>query len=163
MSRVALVIATLAAVMGSMLAGCSGPSVSMPEWLSSKPSPPPLQTLQFQSQPPGAEVRTAKGQTCQTPCSLQVQPESQSITFEKGGFVSHTVQVSVSERAEHSFFSKDPPPTLTPNPVQVAFLALPKSTIKPRHYQTVLHNMHRRTPKPPPQQPAEDAPPAQQQ
>jgi hypothetical protein len=150
--------------MGSMLAGCSGPSVSMPEWLSSKPSPPPLQTLQFQSQPPGAEVRTAKGQTCQTPCSLQVQPESQSITFEKGGFVSHTVQVSVSERAEHSFFSKDPPPTLTPNPVQVAFLALPKSTIKPRHYQTVLHNIYRRTPKPPPQQAAQDAPlPAQQQ
>jgi hypothetical protein len=47
-------------------------------------------------------------------------PESQSVTFEKGGFVSQTVQVSVAEQAEHSFFSKDPPPTLTPNPVQVA-------------------------------------------
>lgn len=68
MSRVALVIAAATVTMASVLAGCSGSSASMPDWLSSK------QTLQFQSQPPGAEVRTAKGQTCQTPCSLQVQP-----------------------------------------------------------------------------------------
>jgi hypothetical protein len=163
MSRVALVIAASAAVIGSVLAGCSGSSVSMPEWLSSKPSPPPLQTLQFQSQPPGAEVRTAKGQTCQTPCSLQVQPESQPVTFEKGGFVSQTVQVSVAERAEHSFFSKDPPPNLIPNPVQVALQAVPQPTIKPRHRKTLSHNINRRTPKPPAQQAAGDTPLVQQQ
>jgi hypothetical protein len=81
MSRVALVIAASAAVIGSVLAGCSGSSVSMPDWLSSKPSPPKLQTLHFQSEPPGADVRTAKGQTCQTPCSFPVPSESQPVTF----------------------------------------------------------------------------------
>jgi hypothetical protein len=62
MSRVAHVVAASAVLMASVLAGCSGSSVSMPDWLSSKPSPPPLQSLQFQSQPPGAEVRTYRCQ-----------------------------------------------------------------------------------------------------
>ena len=141
MSRVALVVDASAAVMGSVLAGCSGSSVSMPEWLSPKPSPSSLQTLQFQSQPPGANVRTVKGQTCQTPCSLQVPPESQSVTFEKRGFVSQTVQVGVAERAEHSLFSRDPPPALTPNPVEVALQA---ATL--RHRKTVSGATHRAAP-----------------
>jgi hypothetical protein len=145
MSRVVLVIAASTAVIGFLLAGCSGSSVSMPEWLSPRPSRPPLQTLQFQSQPPGANVRTAKGETCQTPCSLQVQPESQSVTFEKGGFVPQTVQVSVAKPAEHSLFANDPPPTLTPNPVEVA-----------------LHH-NRRVPKPPAQQSSGATLPVQQQ
>src|ERR1700757_3350237 len=107
MSRVALII-TAATALGSVLAGCSDSSSSLPEWLAPKQSAPPLQTLHFQSEPPGANVRTAKGQTCQTPCSLAVSPESQSVTFEKDGSAPQTVQVAVAEQTEHSFFAKDP-------------------------------------------------------
>ena len=91
----------------------------MPDWLSPRPSPPPLQTLKFKSEPPDADVRSAHGETCQTPCSLAVPSESQSVTFEKKGFMSQTVRVSVGAPPEHSLFSKGPPPTLIPNPVKV--------------------------------------------
>jgi hypothetical protein len=87
--------------------------------LKQKPSPPPGQTLQFQSEPPGADVRTAQGQTCQTPCSLAVPSESQAATFAKNGFLPQTVQIRVGEPIEHSLFSKSRAPTLIPNPVGV--------------------------------------------
>jgi hypothetical protein len=86
--------------------------------LKSKPSP--AQTLQFQSEPPGADVRTAQGQTCQTPCSLAVPSEGQSVTFAENGFLPQTVQIRVGEPAKHSLFSKSPAPALMPNPVIVA-------------------------------------------
>jgi hypothetical protein len=125
MSRVALIFAAAAGVMGLALAGCSDSS-SWPGWLTPKDSAPPLQTLHFQSAPSSANLRTTKGQTCQTPCSLAVSPESQSITFEKDGFTKRTVQVAVAEQTEHSFFARDPPPALRPNPVDVALQAEPK-------------------------------------
>jgi hypothetical protein len=89
--------------------------------------------------------------------------KGQSVRFEKGGFVLQTVQVSIAERAEYSFFAKDPQPALTPNPVEVALLASPKPTTKPRHHKTVLHNIHRWTSKPPAQLAARDTQPVQQQ
>ncbi len=123
MSRVG-VVAVFTAVVGVTLQGCSGSSLSMPDWLTPKPSPPQLQTLQFQTEPSGADVRTAQGQTCKTPCSLAVPPEAQAVTFGKSGFLPQTVQISVREPAEHSFFARTPPPTLTPNPVEVALQPL---------------------------------------
>jgi hypothetical protein len=148
MSRVALIV-TAAAAMGSVLAGCSDSSSSLSEWLTPKPSAPQLQTLHFQSKPAGASVRTAKGQTCQTPCSLAVSPESQSVIFEKDGFAPQTVQVAAAERAERSFFSKDPPPALSPNPVDVALQAEPKQTKKPVERRAAVHTTHRHTPNSP--------------
>lgn len=109
--------------MSHSLAGCSALAFDR---LSREPSPPSPQTLQFESVPSGADVRTGAGQTCQTPCSLTLAVESQSVTFEKNGFVSQTVQISIVQPpAEHSFFSKRPPPTLTPNPVKAALLIAP--------------------------------------
>ena len=116
MSRVGF-IAIFMVVAGVALQGCSG---SMPDWLTTKPSAPREQALQFQTEPPGADVRTAQGQTCKTPCSLAVLPEAQTVTFDKAGFLPQTVQIGVREPAEHSFFARSPPPSLTPNPVQVA-------------------------------------------
>ena len=133
MSRVLTAFAT---VMGVALAGCSSSPFSMPDWLSPRPSPPPLQTLKFESEPPDADVRSAHGETCQTPCSLAVPSESQSVTFEKKGFMSQTVRVSVGAPPEHSVFSKGPPPTLIPNPVKVTLepVAPPRKRAgKPRH------------------------------
>ncbi len=129
MSRVGLVVAAITAVMGVALAGCSGSMPSLTDWMSSKPSPPPLQTLRFESEPPDANVRTAQGQTCQTPCALAVPSESQPVTFAKVGFVPQTVQVTAGEPPEHSFF-ESPPPTLVPNPVVASLQAVPPS-LKP--------------------------------
>jgi hypothetical protein len=161
MSRVALII-TAAAALGSVLAGCSDSSSSLPEWLSPKQSAPPLQTLHFQSEPPGANVRTAKGQTCQTPCSLAVTPESQSVTFEMDGFAPQTVQVAVAERAERSFLSKEAPPALSPNPVEVALQAEPKQAKKPVERKAAVHTAHRQTPNSPARK-SEGSKPSQQQ
>jgi hypothetical protein len=124
MSRVGLVVAATAAVMGVALAGCSGSTPALPNWMSPTPSPPQLQTLRFESDPLGADVRTAQGQTCQTPCALAVPSESQPVTFAKIGFVPQTVQVSAGEPPEHHFW-ESPPPALTPNPVVVTLQAVP--------------------------------------
>lgn len=135
MASVRLVVVAAAAVMGVSLADCSAMpdwmTPSMPDWLSSKPAGPQPQALRIESDPAGAEVRSAQGETCLTPCALTVPSETQSVTISKEGFVPQTVQVSVGEPPEHSFWESAPPPTLLPNPVQVALQAAPPP--KPIH------------------------------
>lgn len=124
MSRLGMV-AVAAAAMAVALAGCSAmPDWMTPDFMSSKPAAPALQTLRFESSPPGADVRTAQGQTCLTPCALAVPAEVQSLTITKVGFVPQTVQVSLGQPPEHSFW-ENPPPALVPNPVQVMLQAIP--------------------------------------
>ncbi|MGO9700796.1 MAG: hypothetical protein ACLPX7_16200 [Xanthobacteraceae bacterium] len=130
MSRAGFIVTAAAAAMGGALAGCSGLSFGASDWLKPKAAAQ-MQTLQFQSEPTGTEVRTAQGQTCQTPCSLAVVAENQSVTFAKTGFISQTVQISVSAPAEHSLFAKNKPPTLMPNPVGVALKAVPPEPVPP--------------------------------
>jgi hypothetical protein len=137
MSRVGLVAAA-AAVMGVALAGCSGMPdwmPSMPDWISSSSSSTPqLQTLRFESDPPGADIRTIQGQTCFTPCALAVPGENQPITITKAGYVAQTIQVTVAPAPAHSFW-ENPPASLTPNPVQVVLQAVappPKPVRKPK-------------------------------
>jgi hypothetical protein len=142
MSRVELIVAATAAVMGIALGGCSG---SMPEWMSSTSQPAGSQTqaLRFESDPPGAEVRTVKGETCQTPCALAVPTENQSVAFAKEGFEPQTVQVIAHESADQSYFSSmfsSPPRTLAPNPVQVVMISVPPPPPPPRpkhHHKSV--------------------------
>jgi hypothetical protein len=118
------------------LAGCG--SVSMPSWLSLQSSTPQLQTVQFESDPPGAEVRTAQGQTCMTPCALALPPEAQPVSFSRNGFLPQTVQLAVGPAPDHSFF-ESPPPGLTPNPLMVVLQSagppprrLPVKPLRPR-------------------------------
>ena len=123
MPRIGFVLVAITATMSNALAGCSA---WMFDLSSREPSPPSPQTLQFESVPSGADVRTGQGQACQTPCSLTLAVESQSVTFTKNGFLPQTVAITVNRPpAEHSFFSHSPPPTLTPNPVKVALLIAP--------------------------------------
>ena len=137
MSRVKLIVAATAAVMGIALGGCSG---AMPEWMSSQPPGPQMQSLRFESDPPGADVRTAKGGTCQTPCTLPVPTENQSVSFEKPGFEPQTVQVISRESGDQSTFSGmfggTPPHTLAPNPVQVVMISEPPPP-RPKHHKSV--------------------------
>lgn len=109
MSRIAL--AVVAAAAGVSLAGCSSAQ-------SSNSSSEQLQTLKFESDPPGADVRTAEGQTCNTPCELKVRSHEQPVTITKKNYVPQTVQVALGPQPEHSFW-ENPPATLVPNPVHV--------------------------------------------
>jgi PEGA domain len=78
---------------------------------------PPLQSLQFESLPPGAEV-TVPGtsgqavQTCKTPCSLSLPLSKQSVTISLNGYMPQTVAVDVQNATDFA-----------PNPVQVTLQA----------------------------------------
>ena len=120
MYRVRLIVAAAIAASGTALAGCSGSSISMPDWLTFKPLPPAAQPLQFESQPPGAEVHTAQGLTCRTPCSLAVPLTNQPITFAMDGYAPQTVQVNVHQAEHVAFDNSTPAADFAPNPVEVA-------------------------------------------
>ena len=117
--------AAVAALVGISLTGCSSA-------LSSNSLSEQRQTLNFESDPPGAEIRTTQGQTCITPCELTVPSQEQPVTITKNDYVQQTVQVTVGpQRDDHSFW-QNPPPTLVPNPVHVALQPVPKP--KPVHH-----------------------------
>jgi len=126
MPRVHLIAAATVATMSAALAGCSSMSAYVPDWMSFH-STPSLQTLQFESSPPGALVRTAQGQTCIAPCALAVQPAPQAVTFALEGFLPQTVQVDLRPG--------DSSGALMPNPVIVTLQPVPppvKPELKPR-------------------------------
>ena len=117
MSRVVLSV-VVAAVAGVSLTGCSSA-------LSSNSSSEQLQALKFESDPPGAEIRTSNGQTCATPCELSVPSREQLVTITKNDYLPQTVQITLGPQPDHSFW-ENPPPTLVPNPVRVVLQPAPK-------------------------------------
>ncbi len=163
MSRVRLIVTAAITAMSAALAGCSGTSFSMPDWLSPSSPPPQLQSLQFESQPPGADVRTAQGQTCQTPCSLAVPPENQAVSFSKLGFVPQTVQVGIGPVPDHSFLESAPPPALTPNPVMASLQPAAPPPRRPPPLRPKPHKVVAHHPAPPPPGSAFPPPPPPQQ
>ncbi len=56
---------------------------------------PQTLTLQFESEPQGAEVKTSGGQTCRTPCALAVPATELTASFTLKGFKPQTVPVKV--------------------------------------------------------------------
>jgi len=122
MLRVRLIAAATFATACTVLAGCS--STSVPSWLQTTPPPPPTQALTFQSLPLGADVRTADGQTCKTPCSLTLPLTAQSINFSLNAYLPQTVSVQVQPSDS---------PTFVPNPVMATLqsAAPPKPKPKP--------------------------------
>ena len=125
MLRVGLA-AAVAAVVGISLTGCSSA-------LSSTTSSEQPQALHFESDPPGAEIRTTQGQTCITPCELTVPSHEQPVTITKNDYVPQTVQVTTGPQPDHSFW-QNPPPTLVPNPVHAVLQPVPKLVPKPVHH-----------------------------
>ncbi len=78
-------------------------------------SSPTTEALRIESDPPGAEAKTASGQSCKTPCELTVQPGSdQSVTLALNGYQPQTVAL----RTEGGDSGK-----LAPNPVFVELKA----------------------------------------
>jgi hypothetical protein len=82
------IIAILAC--GFILTGCSSALPSL-DFFKSTPS---TESLRVESDPPGAEAKTASGQACRTPCELTVQPGTdQSITLALNGYQPQTVSL----------------------------------------------------------------------
>jgi hypothetical protein len=75
---------------------------------------PPVVTLQFESEPPGAEVKTSTNQTCRTPCALAVPAADLTATYALKGFQTQTVPVKVQAPEVPR---ENPNPSFTPNPV----------------------------------------------
>src|SRR5262249_16772803 len=91
--------------------------------LPSFSSPPSAATLEFESEPAGADVKTSTGQTCRTPCSLSVTSNELTATFTLNGYQQQTVPVKLvqSNQAPHPGPEPPPvtPPRMSPNPVYV--------------------------------------------
>ncbi len=104
------------------LAACS----SMPDWMSLdalKPAPM-MDTVRFESEPPGADARTSNGQTCRTPCALALPVNSPlTVTFTLNGFMPESESIEpVSVTGS--------PTQLRPNPVMVELTLAPPQPVK---------------------------------
>jgi hypothetical protein len=85
MSRVIAVLAS-----GLALGACSMPMPSLDMFKSSSGT----EMLRIESEPPGADARTALGESCRTPCELTVQGGGDvAVSFALNGYQPQTVQV----------------------------------------------------------------------
>ena len=72
-----------------------------------------LDTVSFESEPPGAEAKTSNGQTCRTPCSLALPVESPlTVTFTLNGYAPESEKLEMIQ-------ANGEPPRFGPNPVVV--------------------------------------------
>jgi len=99
------------------LAACS----STPEWMNLdalKPAPI-MDTVRFESEPPGAEAKTSTGQTCRTPCALALPINSPlTVTFTLNGYQPETENLEPIAATGN-------PTQLRPNPVTVELIPAP--------------------------------------
>jgi hypothetical protein len=116
---------------GLALAACS--SSDTPDWLKSdafkldlKPAPT-LDTVRFESTPPGAEARVSNGQACKTPCALALPANaSYTVTYTLAGHAPATEKISPLDAGDGTA-------KLQPNPVVVEWEAGPsKPATQPR-------------------------------
>lgn len=99
------------------LTGCSSSLLPSVDFFKSSPS---TESLRVESDPPGAEAKTASGQSCKTPCELTVQPGTdQSITLALNGYQPHSVPLQSGEGGK-----------LGPNPVFVELNKVPPVAAK---------------------------------
>jgi hypothetical protein len=96
---------------GFALAACT---MSMPS-LDFFKSAPATETLRIESEPPGADARTAQGQNCRTPCELVVPAGGEiAVSFALNGYQPLTIPVRTEQPggAGSGFGAR-----LQPNPV----------------------------------------------
>lgn len=115
MSRAIVIIAV-----GLTLAGCASGGGSGSSWFKSEPTPV---SVQFQSEPAGAEAKTSAGPACQTPCALAMAPDKEfSVTFSLPGYEPQTIPVQVSKPDGTEVMQEV---SLQPNPVAVELAKSP--------------------------------------
>jgi len=112
---VAIALGALSLALGACSGMPSMPSFSLPS------AAPAATTVQFESEPAGAEAKTSTGQTCRTPCSLAVAANEFTATFTHPGFQPQTVPVRIvpSNEPIDPNTGEAPSPRLVPNPVYV--------------------------------------------
>lgn len=106
---------------GLALAACSSFNLD-----ALKPAPP-MDTVRFESEPPGADAKVSNGQTCRTPCALALQADANyTVTFTLNGFQPATEAIEAQ--------SVDNAQRLDPNPVlvQLTPAAPPKKPVRKR-------------------------------
>jgi hypothetical protein len=109
MSRVIAIAAC-----GLVVAACS---MSMPS-MDFFRSGPATEVLRIESEPPGADARTAEGQSCRTPCELTVSSAGEvAISFALQGYNPQTINVRAEAPAAASYAEGAPPARMQPNPV----------------------------------------------
>ena len=83
-----------------------------------KPAPI-MDTVRFESTPPGADARTSNGQTCRTPCALALPTAAPlTVTFSLNGYLPDSEDIEPVS-------SSSGVPELHPNPVQVELMLAP--------------------------------------
>jgi len=121
MSRVVAVVAC-----GFTLAACSA---SMPSLEFLKSSSSETEAVRVESQPPGAEAKAASGQSCRTPCELNVAGGGETtITLALNGYQPQTV--SLQPETSGTLGSITGSTRLAPNPVQVELQPAPAPSAK---------------------------------
>jgi hypothetical protein len=88
----------------------------------------PTEALRIESEPSGAEAKAASGQSCRTPCDLNVAGGGETITLALNGYQSHTV--SLQPEASGTLASITGSTRLGPNPVQVELQPAPAPSAK---------------------------------
>ncbi|MEI9804599.1 MAG: hypothetical protein WDN48_09215 [Pseudolabrys sp.] len=89
-----------------------------------KPAPI-MDTVRFESEPPGAEAKTSNGQSCRTPCALALPVNSSlTVTFALNGYNPETETIDPISVTGN-------PTQLRPNPVTVELTPAPPSAAKP--------------------------------
>jgi len=97
------------------LAACSSSSSNLDIF---KPAPV-MDTVRFESEPPGAEAKASNGQSCTTPCALALPTAAPlTVTFTLNGYQPETENLEVVDNTGS-------PPVLRPNPVSVQLTAAP--------------------------------------
>jgi hypothetical protein len=127
---------------GVFVSACSGmPSIN----LSALQPAPPTEAVQIESEPPGADARTAGGATCRTPCTLGLPVTEGTITVALNGYTPQTVPLQVERpigvRPEEF---GTPSPHLKPNPIFVELeptppAAKPATKPAPKKPKVVAH------------------------
>ena len=106
-----------------VLAACA----STPDWMNLDALKPAsiMDTVRFESEPPGAEAKTSTGQSCRTPCALALPVNSpMTVTFTLNGYQPE------SESIEPIAVTGNPT-QLQPNPVLVKLTPAPPPVKKP--------------------------------
>ena len=138
------------AACGLSLGACS----SMPNWMQFDlpKGAPSATTMQFESEPAGAEARTSLGQTCRTPCSLAVAANEFTVSFTLPGYQPQTVPVRIvapTDSRDAGNEGESAPPRLVPNPV---FVELSPMGAPPRRGAAPPVAQAKPKPRPPQQQ-----------
>lgn len=120
------------AVCGLSVSACS----SLPSWMQLElpGSVPAATTMQFESEPAGAEARTSLGQSCRTPCSVAVSASDFSVTFNLPGYQPQTVPVKLvtsTEPIDPNAPASTEGARLVPNPVFVEMVPAGPPARKP--------------------------------